>query len=294
VLPAFLTTVCFSVSIIFAARASRMLGGTVANLSRMIVALIALGSWAFLFGQGLRGPSLGWLLVSGAVGFGFGDLAMFTALPQLGPRLTVLLIQCLAAPFGALAEWAWLGTALRAPQILYSCVVIAGVALALAPDRRINFTKEALIRGTIFGTLAALGQGFGAVISRKAYEIARASAFTIDPGTAAFQRMVGGLTVVLLVIVTRRSWRPVAQRESVPRIAWLWTVLNGLAGPALGVGCYQWALFSTPSGVVLPIVATTPIAAIPLTYLIEGEIPAIRSVVGAIIAVAGAAALALA
>jgi drug/metabolite transporter (DMT)-like permease len=77
------------------------------------------------------------------------------------------------------------------------------------------------------------------------------------------------------------------------RAAWLWVVLNGLAGPALGVSCYQWALKTTPTGIVLPIVAITPLVIIPFARYVEGERPTIRSLLGGLIAVAGAAALAL-
>jgi drug/metabolite transporter (DMT)-like permease len=67
----------------------------------------------------------------------------------------------------------------------------------------------------------------------------------------------------------------------------LWILGNSLAGPALGVGCYQWALSGTPSGIVLPIVALTPLVVIPLAYVLEGERPSLRSLLGGLIAVAG-------
>ena len=48
---------------------------------------------------------------------------------------------------------------------------------------------------------------------------------------------------------------PAAPATSRARSAWGWVILNSLAGPTLGVGCYQWALATQPSGVVLPIVS---------------------------------------
>src|SRR5205085_11091310 len=70
-------------------------------------------------------------------------------------------------------------------------------------------------------------------------------------------------------------------------------LLNGLAGPALGVSCYQWALKNAPTGIVLPIVATTPVIIIPFSFLFEKERPSKRSLLGGIIAVLGAVALAM-
>src|SRR5438093_4572679 len=76
------------------------------------------------------------------------------------------------------------------------------------------------------------------------------------------------------------------------RKAWPWVLLNGLAGPALGVSCFQWALKTTPTGVVLPIVAITPLVIIPFSYHLEGERPTRRSLAGGALAVLAAAALA--
>ncbi len=72
-----------------------------------------------------------------------------------------------------------------------------------------------------------------------------------------------------------------------------WMLANALAGPVAGVGCYQWALATTPSGLVLPIAATTPLLSIPIAFWLEGDRPTRRSIVGAVIAVAGCIALTL-
>src|SRR5215210_6270256 len=109
-LPAFITTIAFACSVIFAARSTRLLGGSLANVGRLVLALIFLGTWAHLFGQGVAGKSFPTFFVSGCIGFGLGDIALFLALPRIGPRLTILLAQCLAAPFGVLIERVWLGT----------------------------------------------------------------------------------------------------------------------------------------------------------------------------------------
>jgi len=70
-----------------------------------------------------------------------------------------------------------------------------------------------------------------------------------------------------------------------------WMLANGLAGPVLGVGCYQWALATTPSGIVLPIAATAPLLSIPIAFWLEGDRPSRRAMGGGILAVAGCVAL---
>lgn len=334
-LPAFLATVLFSLSAVSANRSTRYLGGTTANLARLVVATVLLGLWAHTAGGGLVGAGTGWLLVSGCVGFGFGDLALFQALPRLGSRLTVLLVQCLAAPIGALAEWLWLGTELSWGEIVCGLTILGGVATALAPEAprppgaaeergaqttrlagatgrrqedrrplRSLFVGSAL-PGVVFGVLAAAGQAGGAVLSRKAYEVIAAAGQSVDGITAAYQRLIGGLAVAAAgyLLVRRaknlREASPVGLSNATDRsqgrwrAAWTWVLVNGISGPALGVSCYQWALETTPTGIVLAIVATTPLVVIPFAVKFEGERPKRRSVIGGAVAVLGAIGLTL-
>ena len=65
-------------------------------------------------------------------------------------------------------------------------------------------------------------------------------------------------------------------------------VVNGLLGPCIGVAYYQAALQQLPTGVVLPIVALTPLVVIPLAMWLEKERPRLRSILAGCIAVSGA------
>lgn len=288
----FLTTILFSLSVIFASRSAKLLGGARANLLRILIATLLLAAWAHTGGVGLGGPALPWFFLSGCVGFGLGDMAFFAALPRIGPRLGILLTQCLAAPLAALVEWAWLGTTLTPAQLWCAVVILAGVAVALAPDRGHKIPRPVFWIGVLAGVGSATGQGMGAVISRKAYDVGALNVFGVDGVSAAYQRILGGLLVTLIAFPFLRRINP----DAVPqwRAGLPWTVANALVGPALGVGCFQWALSSTPSGVVLPIVATSPVVTIILAWFIDGTRPTRRAVLGGVIAVAGAVALKLA
>jgi drug/metabolite transporter (DMT)-like permease len=301
-LPALLATVLFSWSVLFANRSAKLLGGVTANFARICLATALLAVWAHGFGGGLGSPGFRIFFLSGCVGFGLGDVALYQALPRLGSRLTILMVHCLAAPFAALTEWLWLGTTLTRAQIFFGIVILGGVTIALAPREHLHLAPKERCLGILFGTLAAFGQGFGAVLSRKAEAVNQFAGESIDGGTATYQRILGGLLITSLFVlwVKRRPRKsPTANdpkelsrgSKAVWRAAWPWVVLNSLAGPTLGVSCYQWALKTTPAGVVLPIVATAPVVIIPFAYLLDGDRPGLRSVIGGVIAVAGAIAL---
>jgi drug/metabolite transporter (DMT)-like permease len=297
-LPAFIATFLFAGSVIAASRSARLLGSQTANFWRIVVAVCLLGAWAHSVGAGLGGGAFGVFFLSGVIGFGLGDYALFETLPRLGPRLSSLMINCLAAPFAAFIEWLWLDTRLRPSEMLWGAVILAGVGLSLAPERQTPMPVRQRVAGILFGVVAGFGQGLGAVLTRKAFALAAAAGQPVDGGTAAYQRILGGLAFVAVPygwVLLRRRWRretPVAAAAEQRRQARWWVLLNALTGPTVGVGFYQWALKTTPSGVVLSITAMAPLVVVPFTYLFDGDRPGWRSLVGGGLGVGGVIGLA--
>ena len=299
---ALLTTVLFSVSALCGHRTATRLGGVEANFWRIVGALIFLAIWANLFGRGAVGAAF-WIFVwSGLAGIGLGDTAYFQALPRLGSRRTVLLTQCLTAPAAIVIEWLWLGTKLDLPEILCIAVILAGVAVALAPGDHLKIEPRRLEFGVLAAAIAALGGALGAVLSRKAYAVAHAAGEHPDPCTTGYQRVLGG-AVVLGVVFLVVKWRHARRRGGDAQLKdsfsareklklWPWVLVNSLAGQTIGVSCMQWALENTRAGIVTAIIAMTPIVMLPLARIFEGERISGREMAGGLIAVAGAIGLA--
>lgn len=296
-LASFLAAFFFALNATCASYSVRANGQVRANLGRLLVAVLVLGLFAHTVGGGLASASLPWFLLSGVIGMGLGDIGVYAALPLLGSRLTVLLTQCLAAPLAALGEWLWLGTKLTAAQVLWGLVILAGVAVAITPSRSSPPKVRVRPIGFLFGFIAACGQGFGALVSRKGVTVAQAAgeathhaAFGI---TAAYQRILAGLVFALAAFALLRALRRLPADTPPPtrHHGGRWILAAGFAGPILGVGCYQWALATTPSGVVLPIAATTPLLSLPIAFWLEGDRPSPRAIGGGVLAVAGCIAL---
>src|SRR3978361_1853094 len=136
-LASLLTALGFSLSVIFAGRSSRILGGATANLARLLFAAVLLAIWAHGFGRGLGGGGLAWFFLSGVIGFGIGDTALFASLERIGPRLAVL------------------GTPLPRREIACAAVILAGVGLALAPDHGWEGSRRTFWLGAFFGAVSA-------------------------------------------------------------------------------------------------------------------------------------------
>ncbi|HMD60001.1 MAG TPA: hypothetical protein VKG78_01130, partial [Opitutaceae bacterium] len=92
---AFLSALFFALNATCASHSIRLLGTARANLSRLAIGVLVLGIFAHTIGGGFSSAGTAWFLLSGVVGLGVGDLGTYSALPLLGSRITVLMIQCL-------------------------------------------------------------------------------------------------------------------------------------------------------------------------------------------------------
>jgi drug/metabolite transporter (DMT)-like permease len=293
----FLAAFFFALNATCASHSVRANGQVRANIGRLIVAVVALGLFAHTLGGGFTSASVGWFFLSGVIGMGLGDIGVYAALPLLGSRITVLMTQCLAAPIAAIGERLWLGTRLTLPQVLWGFVILAGVAVAITPSKSSPPRVRVRPIGFFFGFIAACGQGFGALVSRKGVMVADAAGEAAHNATfgitAAYQRILAGLVFAAIWFLVLRAVARLPQ-DAVPptrRHGLGWIIAAGFAGPVIGVGCYQWALATTPSGIVLPIAATAPLLSIPIAFWLEGDRPPRRAIAGGVLAVAGCIAL---
>jgi len=293
---AILATILFSLSAVSGKRLSHYLTAIEANMIRFIISALLLGIYSNYYGIGLGGGAFGMFFISGIIGFGVGDYGLFRAYKIIGSRLTMVMTQCLAAPFAASVEWLWLGSSLSLGQVLAGVGILVGVSLALAPNDTMQIDKKRWKNGVFWGLLSAFGQGLGAVLSRKAGMMVDAGV-SIDGLSAAYQRVLGGLAVMLVLFIGQKiitykhnNYNSRAGLDSVS-IKWIFLLVlaNALCGPTLGVGAYQWALNvnDLPAGIVLSVVALSPLVIIPFSMKFEGERPTVRSLIGSIIAVVG-------
>jgi len=276
-------------SVTCARRSSAHHGPDLANLGRLLIAVVFVGLFVAFSDRHPFCAGWGWLILGGVLGLGIGDIALFHALPRIGVGLTMLLTQCLAAPFALILEYEALGHSPNGAQMLAALVILIGVGVALgAPaegdpaDRR---------TGVWLGVLSALGQACGAVSTPLTVDACQRAGETIPDGFAqAFVRLLGGVPVVLLFLLwaSRKEglFAKVRRPYAFASAPW-WMLMNGIAGPALGVACYQWALTQHPAALVLSVVALTPLIGLVMQWAIEGQRPSWRLWLGGAIAIVG-------
>ncbi len=294
---ALLTTFLFALSAVSGQRTAIRLGGLTGNFWRLLLSTVVLGTIVLVaYPESLAGPTFAWYFVSGLVGFGVGDIGLFLAYERIGSRLAVLLNLCLAPVFAATVEWLWLGNELSPREIGIAALILAGVAMALRPDRTRKRSAELQGRfstGVVAAIVAGFGQGTGAVISRKANEVERAIGVEINGLSEAGQRVVAGMLMTGIVAWAWRRWRPGRLPAEITGanqrwVTFGWLAAAALTGPVIGVSCFQQALAVMGSGgLVLAVVAITPIVLMPMAWWVEKDRPTRLSIAGAVVAVTG-------
>jgi len=293
------TLVCWALCSHCFEAAGHRVGSMAVNLLRLLLAmtmfcLLLLVRDGHLLATGFSTQEWFWLLLSGLVGFALGDMFLFRAFVEIGPRLS-LLVMSLSAPMSAVVGWLWLGEVYSALQWLGMAVALLGVGWVILerpaeeesmPDAAKPLAKNgntrvrrATWRGTLFAFGGAAGQALGSVMSK--YGMGSG-----DAAAATQIRVIGGIAGLLVVFCIIGWWRQTfhALRD---RRAMTWLVLGAFLGPFLGVTLYLRAIQVTNVGVVATIVALLPVAVIPLSMAIHKERVSLRSVAGAVVAVLG-------
>ena len=274
--------------------AGKRVGSMSVNLLRLILSFSFLSialTWrtGFPLATDFPADAWGWLILSGIVGFSLGDMCLFRAFVEIGPRLSLLLMS-LNAPMSAVLGWLFLDEIYEPRQWLGITVTLLGVCWVIferteVPEKAKQNRKvrEIHLRGILLGIGGAAGQAIGAVITKFGMQHRDAMAATQI-------RVLGGI-LGLAVIFTILRWWPQTFRALRHKTAVAWMSGGALFGSFLGVWFYLRAMQLTSIGVVATITALLPIVVIPLAVIIHKEHVSLRAWFGAFVAFSGVALL---
>ena len=287
------TVLCWTCSVQFFEAASREVGAIPVNIIRLFVALI-LFSILLLWKDGslvpLDFPAHAWLYLSlsGVVGFFIGDIFLFKALVELGPRVAML-IQSLAAPTAAIMGWLWLGETYLLHQWIGMAVALSGVTSVIleragkaSPAGRLK-PRKISARGVGIGLVGMVGQAGGIILSKIGMQ---ADSGYLDAFSATQIRAIAAFACFLLFFTVTNKWRDVRKALGNTR-AVVFTSLGAVFGPFVGVSLSLLTLHYLTTGVASTFFALVPICIIPFSIPLHKEHVSIRAVAGALVAVIG-------
>jgi len=268
-------------------KVARASDGPMANGMRLFLSLLF---WTLVVTlvPGLPWPTIHGALLFSLAGFlhqALGDNALYVSYHRMGPRIGILL--CInSSVLGALVlERFLIGGWPNLGQIVGMSAIVLGAMLALAPKERLSLGSEALRVGVPFAILAGLLQALGAVTSRWAYLHASLPVGLESSLGPTFLRVLGAVGGLFLIgrFPLMKWWGRRAQIRGLESLV----VLSAFLGPFVGVFCYQVALQSVNSAVVQSVICAMPLMMMPVTWLLEGDRPSLRSALGALVAFGG-------
>ncbi|MCV0429774.1 MAG: DMT family transporter [Roseibium sp.] len=235
--------------------------------------------------------SIDWLywpsfVVSTVIGVVLGNLTMIECLRLGGPRLTELLL-CLKAPIVAVVAFLWIGETLGAADLIGGTLILAGLILAIqfggGTEQTHRQRDKRIARVLVLGVLAAGFQGLGFVAVKPALTNGA------EPLAIAAIRLLGAAGLILLFGLWRKQSQ--LQKTEVTPYLLFRTILPGVIGYIVSSSLLLYAYANIEAALATILGSLSPLFVLPILWFADGKKPSVPSVVGAAIAVAGAAAI---
>jgi drug/metabolite transporter (DMT)-like permease len=287
-LSALLTAFLWSgTSIVFTEATSRV-GSIQVNITRMLMALVLLSATVWLLGFDIQMTqsqvlNLTW---SGIVGLVLGDTFLFRAFKDVGPRISMLMMSLVPAMTAIMGVF-FLDEALSLQGIGGMVLTITGIAVVvLERGGRSASSYRATPKGIAFAFLGALGQASGLIFAKLAFNEA-----PLHGMSATLVRIATAVIIFLPMALLMRWYRNPFRVYAKDRKALGFTFAGAILGPYLGITFSLVAISNTQVAIATTIMALPPVIMLPLVWLVYKEKLSIRSVAGAVLAVAGVAVL---
>ena len=273
---------------------SKRLGNLTLNVLRMSLALLfSLFLFGFVTGSvlpsGASNEAIGWMLLSGIVGYVIGDFCLFQCYIIIGSRFGQLFMT-LAPLSAALMAWITLGQQMTKMSIVAMLVTLSGISISvLGRGEHHRVSLRLPLRGVLFAIAAAMCQGIGLVLSKIGmdhYVVTDGMPVWLVPFSANFYRCIAGVVGFLLLMYFRSGLKPL-QEALLDKEGMSVATATTIFGPFVGVGFSLMAVQYTAAGIASTLMAMTPIIILLPSYWLFHEKITWRAVIGAVISVFG-------
>lgn len=288
----------WTLTALFAEVASKRLTPIILNVVRMILSLLMLTVTIYCFTGHILPPFTDgttwmWLMLSGVVGYIFGDTCLFNAYVLIGSRFGQLFMT-IAPPTAAIMGFIFLGEKMSLLSLLGMFVTLLGIGISIMSRGEHHKVGLKLpLKGILFGIGAGMGQGGGLVLSKiginhyhQLVPSTATAAVDMIPFSATFMRAIAGLVGFIIILRLRKEYHyvPTALRDK----KGMWNALGmTFFGPFLGVSLSLMAVQYTSAGIASTIMAMTPIIILLPSKFIFKQAITLKEVIGAFISVIG-------
>lgn len=269
--------------------AGEKVSATELNLIKAFAAMGLVGCALLLTGTSLApvpGSSLVQILLSGMVGIGVGDVALFAAFQRIGPTRTSM-IKLLSPLLVSLFAFLSLSEKLTLLDLLGMLITILGILLVLSERLpRNQVTPQQFWNGLVLALVSTLGEVVGVGLSRQVLVQTQ-----MDPLWSTFLRLsAAGVFLSLWVVITRQRIGAWLHSPASKRLVLL--IGSGvLCGTFIGLWLQQTVLKITAAGVAQTFFSSTPLFILLIQSLLQRHLPSLRALGGVSVSMLGVALL---
>jgi drug/metabolite transporter (DMT)-like permease len=284
---ALLTAIFWTVTSLAFETASHKIGTIAVNILRLVIGFIFLSIYAFIR-RGMIFPTDAsvdnwfWLVLSGLVGFVFGDLFLFKSYTIIGSRFSML-IMTLVPPITAFFSFLLIRERLTLFHGLGMTLTFTGIAMAIfgRSGKGEKLSLKLAPRGILYALGGAIGQALGLVLSKLGLR-------DYDPFAATQIRIIAGIAGYVALVTLLHRWGNVnmAIRN---KLGMKFTTLGAFFGPFLGVSFSLIAVKYTEAGVASTIMSLVPVFIILPAVVLYKEKVTLPEMIGAFVSVGGVA-----
>ena len=224
------------------------------------------------------------LVISGILGLVLGDSFLFKSFQLIGARLGIIIMAAVPV-LSAILAYFFLNEIISYLGMFGMALTIAGILIVVLERKVTNENKVPLSKiGTLFGFLGALGQASGLIFAKYAFQDGELNGFA-----ASFIRLFSASIIILPIAATFRRYKNPFGIYSKDIYSAKVILIGTVFGPVLGITGSLIAIEYAKVGIASTLMATMPIIMLPISRFYFKEKLDWKAIIGAIVAVTGAA-----
>jgi drug/metabolite transporter (DMT)-like permease len=280
------TAFCWSITSYAFTNASRRVGAIQVNIDRMAFASIILICIIAISGISLNLSfnQISNLVISGILGLVVGDSFLFKSFQMIGARLGIIIMAAVPILSTILAYF-FLDEIISYLGMFGMLLTIAGILIVVLEKKSVEQNNIPFNKlGIFYGFLGALGQASGLIFAKYAFQGGNLNGFA-----ASFIRLFSASIIILPIASTFRRYKNpfgIYPKDSYSAKVIL---IGTIFGPVLGITGSLIAIEYAKVGIASTLMATMPIIMLPISRFYFKEKLDWKAIIGAFVAVIGAA-----
>jgi len=224
------------------------------------------------------------LVISGILGLVLGDSFLFKSFQLIGARLGIIIMAAVPVLSTILAYF-FLNEIISFLGMFGMVLTIAGILIVVLEKKSVNENNVQINKiGILYGFFGALGQATGLIFAKYAFQGGDLNGFA-----ASFVRLFSASLIIIPVASLLRKYKNPVRIYSKDKYSAKVILIGTVFGPVLGITGSLIAIAYVKVGIASTLMATMPIIMLPIARFYFKEKLDWKAIVGAFVAVIGAA-----